>query len=181
MPRKLITAPAIEPVSVAEVKTWGQIDGVDLDHKITALIPAARSYIERWLDRVLVAQTWDVFYDDLCDDLEMPVGPLISVTYVKYLDSNGVLQTLDPTTYVVNSVELPGEVCTAFGKVWPPTYPQDNAVTVRAVLGYGTTADDVPHEIRLAIKMLVVHWIDNSTGDMPEHIAALLWPSKSIG
>lgn len=61
-----------------------------------------------------------------------------------------------------------------------------NAVAVRCVVGYGSTASTVPAAIRAAMKILIGHWFEHRepvvTGtivaQMPMSVDALLWPFK---
>jgi uncharacterized phiE125 gp8 family phage protein len=54
----LIGAPAIEPVSLAEAKSWLREDGAEEDELIQALIVAARMTLEAYTRRLFVTQSW---------------------------------------------------------------------------------------------------------------------------
>lgn len=63
MPSVLLTAPAAEPVSVAEAKLHLRVDGTADDVLIGALITAARQHAENDTRRALVTQTWMTVLD----------------------------------------------------------------------------------------------------------------------
>jgi uncharacterized phiE125 gp8 family phage protein len=180
MERVIVSPPASEPITLADAKAWARIDDdVDdiEDAKINGLILAARSWTENFLNRALITQTWDVYGDEFADPLEMPLAPMQSVTWVKYLDTDGALQTLSADTYDVDTVSFAGAVRLAYGQAWPSIQPVANAVRVRIVAGYGGP-DDVPEPIRLALRMLVAHWYDTPGGEPPSAVGSLLWPYR---
>ena len=80
---------------------------------------------------------------------------------VKYLDVDGVQQTLAGTEYLVDVDSQPGYVVPAYGKAWPATYAQVNAVKVRYTAGYGTTADKVPAPIKQWMLLHIGHYYRN--------------------
>lgn len=103
--------------------------------------------------------TWPGFLPTNTGIIELTHPPLQSVDSIKYLDSGGNLQTLDPSVYSVVA-GTPGRINPAYGKIWPVTYPQIGAVTIRFACGYGD-APAVPENYKSAIKLLV--------GDLYEH------------
>jgi uncharacterized phiE125 gp8 family phage protein len=91
--------------------------------------------------------------------LRLEKAPLISVTSVKYYDSNGTEQTF--TAYLANVNFTPGLIELNYGEVWPTTYSRADAVNILFKAGYGADGCDVPQALRLAIKFLVAHWYAN--------------------
>jgi hypothetical protein len=71
-----------------------------------------------------------------------PGAPLQSVDQVQYIDGNGVLQTLDPSLYMVSTMKEPGLLSPSPNQLWPSTQPQYDAVKITFTAGYGpvTTA-----------------------------------------
>ena len=148
MSYKLITAPVVEPVTLAEAKYHCRIDGTELDDLLTGvIIPSARESAEHELNRALCTQTRELVLDSFPESLTLSGSPIQSIVSVKYLDSSGVEQTLDPADYVVDKDFDPGYVVIGYGKAWPETYPMINAVRVRYICGYGS-ASDVPAAIK---------------------------------
>lgn len=152
---KLVTAPSVEPVTLAEAKAHVRATDTAEDALISALIVAARSFAEDFTGRAFVTQTWDWALDEFPLYLaELPKAPLQSVTSVSYIDTNGATQTLGASLYKVDALTDPGRMAPAYGEVWPSTRSEPNAVTVRFVAGYGLAAA-VPQPIKQAMLLLV--------------------------
>lgn len=150
------TPAASECVTLVEAKAHLRVDLADDDALITALITAARLDAEARTNRTLVETVLelqlDAFPADGCMRLHNP--PIQSVTYVKYYDAAGVLQTLDPATYVLDTASEPARLVQAYGQSWPSTYGRPGAVQVRYVAGL-PAADKakVPENIKAWIKL----------------------------
>lgn len=156
MTLKLITAPATEPVTLAEAKAQCRVDVSDEDSLITALIVAARQEAEHILGRALITQTWERVVDAFPDvELELGMPPVQSVTSITYVDLAGVTQTLAAPSYVLDNTLEPGFVLPAAGYTWPETFDTVNAVRVRFTSGYGASASNVPQSIRTWVLMRV--------------------------
>lgn len=158
---KLVTGPAVEPVTLAEAKAHLRVTGTDEDALVSALIVAARSFAEECTGRAFVTQTWDYVLDAFpCAAFELPKAPLQSVTSVSYVDTDGATQTLDSGLYKVDAITDPGRIAPAYGETWPSTRAEENAVTIRFVAGYGLAAA-VPQPIKQALLLM--------TGQQFEH------------
>ena len=57
----MTAAPAAEPIGLAEAKAHLRIDADDEDTLLTALIVAARLFVERTLGLALITQGWSYF------------------------------------------------------------------------------------------------------------------------
>ena len=133
-------------------------DGTSIDDAflVGTAVPAASAYVERICGRALLTQTWlyklDRFPWDT-DRIEIPKPPLSSITSVTYIDGNGDSQTFSTDDYnVITSTDVaPGFVELDYGKSWPTTRIQANAVTITFVAGYGGSPDDVPAQLKLAM------------------------------
>jgi len=163
LPRKVISGPAKEPLTLAEAKLWCRITTAAEDDIVRALVGAARKRVERGTELALLTQTVEVKVDGFWGScaIELPMPPLQSVESIKYLDPAGAEQTLDPATYVVSNHRRPGRVWLAHGKSWPASSPEREAVTVTFKAGFGDEPADLlakaPNLVH-AVRLLVAHY-----------------------
>jgi uncharacterized phiE125 gp8 family phage protein len=161
----LKTAPTIEPVAAAEVRQQLRIDSAEEDSLLNAYIEAARIRAEEVTGRALVTQTWELRMDAFPDEIRCPRPPLIAVSSIQYIDTNGDTQSF--TDYIADTKTEPGRIVPGLSRYginsvsWPTTLDTPNAVTVTYTAGYGATAASVPRIIRLAIMHVVAHWYEN--------------------
>jgi uncharacterized phiE125 gp8 family phage protein len=164
------TAPAVEPVTVAEAKAHLRVDTSDDDTYIGTLIKAAREWVEAYLDRTLVTTQWAMRFDrfppDSTADIELPRPPVISsgtatTVTVSYTLEDGTTAAYSTASFRVDRAAVPGSVKTNYGQTWPPHRQDDNSVSVTWWAGYGPSATDVPATLRHAMLMLVGFWYEN--------------------
>lgn len=156
-----ITAPAAEPVSLAEAKAHLRVEVSTDDALIGALITAAREAVEHELERSLITQIWEQVLDAFPVAFVLPRGPVDSIVSVKYLDLDGVEQTLDPSGYVMDNTSDPAYLVPAYNAAWPETRATINAVRVRYTTGYGAAGSDVPAAIRQWMLLQIGAMYDN--------------------
>lgn len=158
----LVTAPAIEPVTLSEAKAHLRVEHTNEDALILGLIQAAREYAEVYCNRALLTQTWDLTLDyfPACGFIELPKPILQSITSITYKDTAGDTQTWATSNYIVDTKGVFGRITPAYGIVWPSTQSIINAVTVRFVAGYGDDTDSVPQSIKQGILMYVADLYD---------------------
>lgn len=160
MALRRITDATTEPVTLAEAKDYLRITGADHDAVITGLIVVARQVAENELKRSLISQTWERTLDAFPDAIELSYPPIISITWVRYYDTAGVLQSL-ASGYTLDNASEPGWLVPAAGYEWPATLEDVNAVSIRYVAGYGSDATTVPEPIKTWIKLTVGHYFEN--------------------
>jgi hypothetical protein len=169
MPLQLVSAPALEPVTVADMRLHSRIIDASEDANLAVYIAAARRYAETYCGRSFITQQWkltlDAFpgrqqsgyvdfgssYSLQPNAILLDKGDVISVDSIQYTDMAGATQTLATTEYVYDLSGCPARLAPAFGKVWIPTLPQIGAVRVTYTAGYGAAPTNVPEGIR--------HWI----------------------
>jgi uncharacterized phiE125 gp8 family phage protein len=186
----LITAPAEEPITLAQAKEHLRAtDSTSEDALIATLIRAARQRVENYTWRRLITQTVDYTLDEFCSSdevIELPCAPVQSVTHVKYYDTAGVEQTLLSTLYQVDSKSEPARIAPAYAQTWPTIREQLNAVTIRVVCGYGLAAA-VPSVIKAAMLLIIGHLYEHreevgdfETFEVPNAADALLFPYRIL-
>jgi uncharacterized phiE125 gp8 family phage protein len=185
---KLVTPPTVEPVTVALAKSQCRVDFNDDDALIAVYISAARAHAEKVTHRAFYNQTWvrtlDFFpaswsyhttnpaeqsaypygfWDRLTIDI--PRANLVSVASITYVDNTGEEQTLDPTTYTVDTSSTPGRITPVQGAAWPAVsnfMPGSIAITfVAGSYGDGTDVNTCPATVVMAILLLVGHFYAN--------------------
>ncbi len=140
MTLKLITAPASEPVTLAEAKVHLRC-GDEEDALLGVLIQAAREQAEHQLGRALITQTWERVIDAFpAAEIELGLPPVTSITLITYVDLAGATQTLDANLYTLDTGVDPGWALPAAGTTWPGTLDTASAVRVRFTCGYGEAA-----------------------------------------
>jgi uncharacterized phiE125 gp8 family phage protein len=79
---KLVTPPAVEPVTLAEAKAHLRLDTAVDDAYVSALITASRERVELFLRRALITQVFEFAVDDFPAydrAIDLPRPPLRSV------------------------------------------------------------------------------------------------------
>jgi uncharacterized phiE125 gp8 family phage protein len=189
----LVTAPAIKPVTLTEVKAWLDIGFTDKDTVITGLIAAATAHLDGWtgiLGRALCEQTWRQDFDRFNRCMRLPLAPVISITNVKYDDASDVEQTVSSSDYVVLNDDLGPYVRFIDTYAFPAIHVQRPAVRITYVAGYATSAGawTGPEDIKHAMALLIRHWFDNPTAvvvgvtaqALPHAVDALLAPHRRV-
>lgn len=175
------------PVSLADMKLHlkSETAETDDDTLITTLISAATANCEEFQHRSYITQTRILYYDEFPLMFSVPYPPLISVTTIVYVDTDGEDVELDSGEYRVDTGNQPGRITEAYNSSWPATRAVTNAVILTYSAGYGTAAD-VPDTVKAAIKLLVGHWYEHreSVSDipvqvLPQAVEALLWPERT--
>lgn len=178
----LVTAPAAEPVTLAEARNHLRVDDPSDDALIDGLVVAAREWAEAFTGRAMITQTWDysiTAWPSSGTPIVLPRSPLQSVTWVRYRDAADAVQTLDAASYLVE----PPLIDLAKGATWPTlsaarAYP----ITIRIVAGYGDR-NLVPQAVRQAILLIVGALYERRGADAvesaPGAARALLLPYRA--
>jgi uncharacterized phiE125 gp8 family phage protein len=185
----LTAAPAVEPVSLAEVKAHLRVDSDHEDALIAQLIVAARIFVERTLGLALIAQSWSYFLDALPRSLAvaLPTSPVQAVSAVKLHGADGGEVTLETESYSVDVLSQPARL--VLSGAAPSVLPRAlNAFEIAFSAGYGDGADNVPAPLRQAIMLLVAHWFERrepvvlgaTAQEVPATVAGLLLPYRRV-
>jgi uncharacterized phiE125 gp8 family phage protein len=211
----------VEPVDLTTAKNFLRVTISDDDTLISALITAAREVVETFTGRSLATKTYrqsldafPYFTDSVMSQQAYPPSyyslprysttlwnysqmiklfapPLLTVLDIKYTDTNGVVQTLDPTKYIVDSDSQPARIFPGpAGSNWPACLYIPNAVQIDFLAGYNTVlslGQPVPKGIVIAILMLVANYYENreaaqpgSFSEIPNHIRQILWSHRVL-
>jgi uncharacterized phiE125 gp8 family phage protein len=171
---KLITA-ADPIVTWAEADVHLRLDGdTSQQAYVESLIAAATAHLEMVTNQVFGAQTWEETLGTFpTGEILLPVGPLISVTSVKYDDIDAVEATVDAANYVADTVRNPGYAVPIYGYSWPATAAGGiNSVRVQFQAGRSL----IPPQVKPAVLLLTEHWYNNRSA-----VSALSLSEMPIG
>lgn len=196
---KLVTAPADNPVTLAQAKAHLREDSDDFNDQIEAFIDAATAYADGpmgFLGRALIDQTWDLYLDAFpavsvvgtrnVYAIEIPLPPLIEVVDVFYLDSNGVEQTFDAASYTVDDSSEPARIVLGSTGSWPTIQEAANAVRVRFRAGYldqgvSPAVESVPGTIKAAILIMVGDLYQNRESSViGQTVTKIPWSAEAL-
>jgi hypothetical protein len=201
---KIITQPAIEPVTHDEVKLHAHISHDVEDDLIDSWIASARKSAEDFQRRAYIYQVLELSFDEFpCMPILLPHPPTIWVKSIRYYDYLNTETTLyetfdDPVTtteepgtppstnneFLIDIDNEPGRICHAYGYQWPSVTLRDmNAVKIRYVAGFGASADDVPCLVKDAIMLFCTHKNENRASEddtIPKQFFDLLRPDRVV-
>ena len=185
----LTTAPALEPITVGEVRDYAKVEIDDDDVIIDDLIRSSRQWAENYTRKAFINQTITMKIDWCFPDvIELPTGPVQSVTAstFTYVDSDGVVTQVPTAVYTVDTNSDPGRIYLAFNQLWPSNRIQRDAITLEFVAGYGIKPNSVPPDIRQAILMMTTYHYETRQPhflaiggvpvNMPKTVDSLLLP-----
>ena len=169
--------PATQSITVSALNEHARIDVSDEDTLAANLIIAAELAAEVFCTSKFVTQTWDQYFDRFTDPLVLAFPPLDTVSYVHYIDADGVEQTLSTDVWEQAAVLGAGIVRLKYDQSWPDARAHPDSVIVRFSCGYGAAAS-VPQAIRQAIAIHAAHFFEFREGEqpVPASFARLLWP-----
>lgn len=181
---KIVTAPAVEPVTLAEAKEHMRITDDDSNGFITALIVEARQVLEAITGVSFITQTWLLTIDNwpgasnswwsgtregAISDMfggyaavEMPRYPLQSITGINVYDEAGNATAVTVSdVFDVDTESRRGKIVLKSGASWPIALRPSNAIKVTYVAGYGDAAADVPAALKRAIRVMVAYMFEH--------------------
>lgn len=159
---QITVEPAEEPISTSEMKAHLRVDFSDEDTYIDTLITTARKYCESYTNRVFITQTWRQNLDCFPDVIKLKVNPVVSLTSLKYYDTNESQQTLTDSSanFQKDFLSDTATIHEGLTNAWPSIGSTINPIEIITVCGYGA-ASAVPADIKHAIKLMVSHLYEN--------------------
>ena len=160
MPAFLLTAPAVEPLSLADAKAFLRVEHDADDAIITSLVSAARNQVEALARCALITQTWRLVLDRWPESgrIAPRLTPLRAVNAARVFNAANEARSIDPEVFVTDRV---AGVIAAPGWSLPPPGRSVAGIELDIETGFGDAAGDVPPKLLQAIRMLVAHWYEN--------------------
>lgn len=185
---RLVTGPAAEPVTLAEVRTLLRDPPAADDDFIEDCITQARMMFEAATGIACINQTWKLTLNDwpgnvpeptvsgyvempttelysgtaTRDYVELPRYPLSSVSGINVYDENDSATAVTVNTVFFSDTQsFPGRLVLRFGQTWPVNTRRANGVEITYVAGFGADATTVPETIKLAIQRMAGYLYEN--------------------
>lgn len=156
---KVITpAPAV--LTLAEMRLHLRLDTVGGVHPddtlLSALLLSAVQYCEHYTQRSIGTQTLELALDGFPDGpINLPKGPLQSVTSVTYVDPAGATTTLSNLLYAIDDYGVDAWLIPKYGTDWPEAEASANSVKVQYVAG------SLEPSVRSALLLIIGHMYEN--------------------
>jgi uncharacterized phiE125 gp8 family phage protein len=162
------TLPSEEPVTLEEAILYARYEiGTEADATFQSLIKLAREQTEAITEHQLNTATFIQYFDgwkdswNRCFLLDKP--PLQTVTAVKYIDTDGTEQTVDPNNYIVHNQNQHRGIIQFKNEYTFPELREEqyNSVNIEFVCGYEDypvpplTARGVPETLRDAMLLFI--------------------------
>ena len=176
---RIISAPSVEPVTVADLATFLRISGASENDVLADCISESRLMIENRIGVAMIDQSWLLTLDawpaggvrqwdgvvqgprDMMRmnpsliDVEMPRWPLSSITSINVYDEDGNATAVTVAdVFDTDTNSIPGRLSLKSGASWPVALRSNNAIEITYVAGYGAAAAAVPDDLKRAVKNL---------------------------
>lgn len=146
-PVRLTEAPS--PVDIDQFKSHCRIDSDDENDLIEDVyLPAAVTFVEQ-RSGVMLGGTFSQQFDGFKRTLRLGVSPVVSITSVKYLDEDGIEQTVTSTNYVLEGASSASPTVRFIDDYDFPNV-QDQRPVLTVALAAGFAADAVPATLKAA-------------------------------
>lgn len=174
-PRTLtrVTAPTLEPITLAEAKLFLRVDGDVEDSLISALMATAREAAEQFTGKSFITQTWRVgFAGEAPETINLPMSPVQAVVSVETVDAFGLHTTIANNLYHLH---------TDAAKLECDATLTGSQVLITYRTGYGDSSTHVPHPIRHALLVHVAALYDDRDAQaIPANVRTLLAPYREV-
>jgi uncharacterized phiE125 gp8 family phage protein len=167
---KQTTAPALEPLTMAEVKLFLGIDGSTYDNVISAMLSASRQMAERYIGCSIITQSWEVSYksDQIQSKIILPKGPLISVSQAKAIFPDETEHLISSENYSLTKAKDEIRFDNLLSNI--------NELVISYDAGYSSDASDVPEILKQGILSNISYLYENrSSGNVINDISRSLY------
>lgn len=156
MPTRQTQAPAMSPVSLAELKSHLRVTSPAEDDLLQSCIAAAVAEIDGagLLGRAMITAEYTLTRPPVAGLVPLEIGPAQSITAISYIAVDKARHVLDPAAFDLVS---DGENAWIDGP-WPSDFARrPDALQISYRAGFGDAPEDVPTDLRHAVKLLAAH------------------------
>lgn len=165
MNNTILKQPAIEPISLDEMKTYLRLDTNQENPLVEQLIKVARRMIEDYTSRALITQVHRVMTNfDECPDgnVVLPIAPVQGLHALPQIMIGKSMEKVSGHKLDQSRSQARVQINTY--------YSDESTICIDYRCGYGDTADDVPDPLKQAILLLVAELYENRPGDKPSTV-----------
>jgi hypothetical protein len=179
-----VTDPAIEPVTLNELKSALRISGSNEDTFLLQCITEAREEIEDKTGIAFITQTWKLtldqwpiqrerWWDGMVEghtatllhgndqawkEVQIPRYPLITVDTITVYDEAGNSSAVTiADVFVTDAAFLRGRLVIKRGAVWPIALQEAAAIEIGYTAGYGASPTTIPSPCKRAIRNMAAY------------------------
>lgn len=178
-----LAGPAVEPIALAQMKSYLRLDGEEEDDLVEALIMAARVTVERHARLALIEQSWRLILASWPEDraVRLPLHPILGIEAVRIAGDGESPAVLSPDLYRLDSQ---GDVERLLvDEAAPDPAGRSGRIEIDLSCGFGSDPASVPQPLILAMSRLVAHWFEHRGDEprpggagLPADVAALMAP-----
>lgn len=160
---QVVVPPAVEPVTVEELRSHARIAVNDYDDILNQAIVAARERCEGFCRRSLIDQTLDIWYDSFEMGVieNIPRGPVRSLLGIYTYDYGSIETVVSDEIYRIHGN-------TIIFSDWVPLIRPRLGLKLQIVSGFGDDPEDVPMSIRMGILEYATHLFEHPAGEGAE-------------
>ena len=157
-----VDTPATTPIfTTAQAKTFLKVDTDADDTLIDNLVSAATESCQIYTNQYFLNTVVEQYSDNWSEVYTLYKSPVVSITHIKYYDTNDSEQSLASSNYILDNVSKPARIGLAVDATLPDLADRINAVPVKYTDGYGTASSDVPEGIKQAVLLTLGNWYEN--------------------
>lgn len=162
------TGPVTRAVTMAEAVQQLRLDDIDEQNSyVELLIDGVIGDIEATYDLALITQTITEKFPRFpsgAGALILRKAPLLAITSISYIDSDGATQTWSSSEYTSGTYNGRGFVVSKVDYEYPTDLViRPDAVTVVYTAGFGATPDTVPRPIKIGALLMIADLHANPT------------------
>jgi len=168
---KIVTGPAVTPVSRTEARNHLRLDDDVDDSQVRSYIQSATNYVENYTGRFLISRTCQMMLDGRLNveeqiyngyrtghssipyvgHIEIAANPVISVESIKYYSDDDTEYTWAASNYYVDTFSEPAKIVLRDGGTYPSDMRAANGLAINFTAGYGANPSSIPEDIRVSI------------------------------
>jgi uncharacterized phiE125 gp8 family phage protein len=182
------------PIAWADIKDYVPIDDAAHEPTVTELAKAATRLAEGWTGLAFIARTAVVTWDAAWWGREVPLpAPTTAVGWVKSYASDNTATTLSASVCRLDANRAAPRLLLNDHESWPRGLRRTQPMQAEVTWGFGATAADVPHDLKVALRQMVGTLFENpvavgglqadqllATIALTPSVQALLWPFRDM-